>query len=365
MSAYAQQKITKPEIEDMIPQMLCGDSMQRALDFAAYLRANKLRPVWASANSWKCSSKGKGVCYVRLRDGYLSISPYVDYTKECEEFAIKEGLREIVWQNLAFCRRCNPNSCAQRLKEPAETFCGVRRTFWGREFDGICVGGGDAHFHDPDDAQIHCIKKLIDFRRQAIEANGVKKIKYMAEKRRISQTEVIAIDREIKIVGLSLAKAGWAGESARIGDLWSLYTDEHRRLSNAKRPVVEYGLWYRTESGGYDYIIGNEVTDFRETGDEQIGVTIPAGRYIKDTFNAFDFEQLVEEAIGNRAVQKWAEENGLKILGMPPFPVAGIEVYPVERMTRSDGDAADGNFRRDDRIKAKFPSMYTLTPVAP
>ena len=46
------QKKPKPEIENVIPEYLDGDMKKTALDFVAWLRANKMNPVWASANIW-------------------------------------------------------------------------------------------------------------------------------------------------------------------------------------------------------------------------------------------------------------------------------------------------------------------------
>ncbi len=362
MSTYGEQKNTKPQIEDVIPERLTGAKKQLALDLVAYLRANKLSPVWASADSWKCSEKGKGVCYVRLRTGCLSVSPYVDYTKEFEAYAEKENLCGMIWGNLAFCRRCNPRSCAARLGQSEDAFKGVKKTFLGREFDNICAGGGDAHFHDPGEAELECVKKLIDYRRRSIGGNAVPKVKYMSPKRRISKTEVITIAQDIKVVGLSLEKAGWAKRGDKIGDLWGVYADEHRRRVNVRYPITGYGFWF-DRGGDYDYIVGSEVIEFSETGDEQIACTIPAGRYIKDTFNAFDFEELVTDAIMKRNVKNWAAENGLAIKQMPAFPVGGIEVYPVQDMVKPTGEVTNGGFRQDDRLKARFPAMYTLTPV--
>jgi predicted transcriptional regulator YdeE len=364
MSVYEEQKKTKPSVESIIPGYLSGEKERLARDFIAYLRAEKLNPVWASADSWKCGYKNKGVCYVRLRDGYFSVSPYVDYTKDFEAFAAAENFTGMIWKNLAFCRRCNPKSCAARCNEDESTFRGVKKTFLGKEFDNICVGGGDAHFHDPGDAEIACIKKLIGYRRRAIDNNSVQKVKYMAIKKRIDKIEIITLDSEIKVVGLSLEKAGWAKRVEKIGELWGVYSDGHRMKTSAAIPVVEYGFWIE-KSGDYDYIAGSAVTEFGDTGDEQISYAIPAGRYIRHTFNAFDFGDLVEVALqkSGAAVPAWAKENGYVIKRMPPFPVAGIEVYPVQEMVKPEGGATNGTFKRDARIKSKYPAMYTLTPV--
>lgn len=179
--------------------------------------------------------------------------------------------------------------------------------------------------------------------------------------------EVITIKDEIKVVGLSLEKAGWSKNFGKIGELWGVYSDEHRKKTNVKIPVVEYGFIFTKpdDPGDYDYIVGSEVVDFGEIEDELIAFTIPAGRYIKDSFNAKDFGELVCDTLGNRngIVKNWEDENNVNIVNMPPFSVTGIVVYPVQEMVKPEGEVTNENFKHDGRIKSEYPSMYTLTPI--
>lgn len=361
---YTEQKTTKPMIEDIITQLLHGENRQMALDFVAYLRENKMPPTWASANSWKVSFKNKGVCYIKLDQHGRSVwrvNPIIDHTKEYDEFTQRENLRNVIQQNPAYCTRCHPGTCAKACTPSAEedSFSGVRKVYWGVEIAGICRGG-DTSFVNPDAAAIECLMKLFAFRRQTIESNTVKKVKYVAQKRRISKIEVIVLDHDIKVVGLSLAKSGLPQTMESLGALWGMYTDEHRRkIKHVKLPIVNYGI--SLMGGARDYIVGTEVVEFEDVGGDMVTVAIPAGRYIQDTFNAYDFEQLVTETLAAREpkVKQWEEENGITA----QKPAMFVEVYPVQEMVNPQGEVTNENFRQDDRLAALYPVMYTLLPI--
>ena len=275
-SLFKEQKKARPKIEDVIPEYLGGDTRQSALDFVEYLRENNMQPQWSSANSWKFSYKGKGAGHIRIEKDAWSPSPDNDFTKEFEDFVIKEGLRDFLWANPAYCRpECHRHTCAKRHGKTAETYTGVTRKLFGKEFENMCASGGVRFPYNPDEKMVGYIKKLIDFRRRAIETDTISKIKYVSLKNRISKTEVVVIE--------------------------------------------------------------NETTDNT--------VTIPAGKYIKDTFNARDFDDLAILAdMRTEWVKTWAKENGEKIINSLPV----IKVEPAK-----EGKANPH----------ATPPMYILTPV--
>lgn len=146
-----------------------------------------------------------------------------------------------------------------------------------------------------------------------------------------------------------------------LGLLWGMYTDEHRiKTKHVKLPIVEYGISLMS-GGAHDYIVGSEVSRFEDVPSDMVAVTIPAGRYIKDSFNAYDFEQLVTETLPAREpkVKQWEEENGIKV----GKPAMFIEVYPLQEMVAPEDEVTNESFRRDDRLKALHPVMYTLLPI--
>ena len=60
----------KLKIEDEIPHFLDGETKQSALDFAAYMRANRMPLSWQSTNSWKANHKAQNVCVIRLSENF-------------------------------------------------------------------------------------------------------------------------------------------------------------------------------------------------------------------------------------------------------------------------------------------------------
>ena len=171
ISAIAiEQKKTKPKIEDVIPYYLDGNMKKTALDFVSYLHENKMKPVWASANAWKVSYKSKGVCYVRLHRGEIEknnwnskswvIEPRIFNYDEYEEQIVNEKLQDIIWKNLYYCKFCHPAPCK------------IRNTkLLGKEVKGICGGRPPAWFWDPGEAEINCVKRLLEFEKNFIEKN--------------------------------------------------------------------------------------------------------------------------------------------------------------------------------------------------
>lgn len=157
-----------------------------------------------------------------------------------------------------------------------------------------------------------------------------------------SQTEIIILDHAIHIVGLNLQKSGLPLNSDSIGEMWNIWgksSDERRpKINNLISPIVEYGICLNNVP---DYAVGSAVSEFSGIDDGLFTYTIPAGRYIKDTFNAEDFQKLIGEEMSSRNVKKWARENHLKINGD-----LTVEVYSMETCEN-----------------VEFPEIYTLTPI--
>jgi len=157
---------------------------------------------------------------------------------------------------------------------------------------------------------------------------------------------------EIRVVGLSLGKLGWPkhGDGGIYPKMWHLFDAEYRaKVKNMIAPFVGYWFWYNepNDKDGYDYLIGGAVADFEDVDGAMTTFTIPAGRYIRHTFNAEDFGKLVDGALADsrKSVEKWAEENNVKIVNMPKSPTQDIQVYP------------------EVELGFEHPSMYTLTPI--
>jgi len=157
----------RPEIEDVICKYLTGDSRQNALEFAAWLKKNKMKPQMQSSDySWKFSYKGKGVGYFRLGDGYVNTRGknawYADLkfriNDKSNEFLHNEGLSELFYQNIKYCRKCG-GLCAP----------GIDITENGKEHKNVCVNGFSYEFWLPITASMECIVKIIGYIRNEID----------------------------------------------------------------------------------------------------------------------------------------------------------------------------------------------------
>ena len=178
VTSFHVQKKTKAKIEDVIPHYLKGDTQKAALDFAAYLLANKMQLKWDAWNTWKAFSKNKVLCWVKLnlfvRPISLVVSPCLTNINEYEHIVISEGWQDFVLDNF---RRCNPR-CAGR--HSGGELCGVDVTLFGKEVSGICrerfyINNKRVDFENPDEIAINRIKKLLELERTARENESVEK----------------------------------------------------------------------------------------------------------------------------------------------------------------------------------------------
>lgn len=153
-----------------------------------------------------------------------------------------------------------------------------------------------------------------------------------------SSTEVITIDKEIKVVGLSLQKSSLPISFDSLGKLWGVYGERYRgKVKNTIIPIVEYAICLNRVP---DYITGCAVMEIEDIEEGCLSYVIQPGKYIKDTFNAETFHQLTAEIMEKRNVKAWAKANNVKI-----NKEFSIEVYPIEAIENHNVE------------------MYTLTPV--
>ena len=172
---WKNQKNIRPKIEDVVVDILHGDALKNALDFFAYLRANKMNPQWSSANAWKINYKKQSVCHIRAygsahyndlnEPGSWHIQPYIG---EYNESQLSDEFKQVVWKNIKHCPFCG--NC--RLKF---------RTIFGKEYHNACEG--KIAFKNPNVEAIECAKKLIELRREAIQNNKVEKHTYIPANR--------------------------------------------------------------------------------------------------------------------------------------------------------------------------------------
>jgi hypothetical protein len=156
--------------------MLNGDKLEAASDFAAYLRAEKLNPVWAGIhNAWKAVYKGKPLLYIRLDcrlwnaniNAKWVITPYLINLDSYEDEIIKEGLQDMVLSGFWYCKvTVNGEYCGNRCARAAD------KTILGKDLKGLCNGNfysgrNWVWYYDPDEKTIESIKRLLEFEKQA------------------------------------------------------------------------------------------------------------------------------------------------------------------------------------------------------
>jgi len=161
--------------------------------------------------------------------------------------------------------------------------------------------------------------------------------------------EIVTLD-EIRLIGLSFKKLGWAKDCGKYPQMWELLNTHHRaNMKNIVQPFTAYWFWYNepTDAGRHSYYIGGHVSCFEDVDEALVTFVIPARKYIKHSFNSYDFFKLVDGVLSesNDKVKQWAEENALEIVHMPESPTQSIQVYP------------------ERELQAQYPAMYTLTPI--
>lgn len=184
VSLYQQQKATKPLIEDVIPEYLDDDMKKSALDFIAYLRANKMKPAWTLTNQWKAVYKGRNICRITLspwnqhKKYKWVVTAYLEHIKDYEAIIINEELQNFVWDNVFYCvQKPKESFPAEELRNYALRWpcniwgCapGKNITICGKELTNICRNSNRQYFwfHDPDEATINCIIRLLELEQKA------------------------------------------------------------------------------------------------------------------------------------------------------------------------------------------------------
>jgi hypothetical protein len=174
----------KPKLEDIIPEYLDGDMRRTALDFVEYMRTNKMSPSYRPSLRYKCNYKGKGICTIRLPRGhtdnefdqpwmpdgnrtknYWAVVPELNHFNDYESIMVDEGFKDIILdrKNIYFC-----NGCHGRINEECNP--NPNRTILDREFKGLC-GRAFFWFFNPGEAEIDCIKRLLELEQKARTAS--------------------------------------------------------------------------------------------------------------------------------------------------------------------------------------------------
>ena len=150
------------KIEDIINEVLIGDTLKNALDFTAFLENNDMI---AGGEHGEVSYKGKCVCYMHLGGSTQKPDPWTiwidgNYNDEQEDISINTHTKELAWANVNICTSCGCGS------QP-----GKRKIIFGKEFDNVC--NADMAFYAPDSQTLECVKQLLIMRKSLIDKNKV------------------------------------------------------------------------------------------------------------------------------------------------------------------------------------------------
>jgi len=178
--------------------------------------------------------------------------------------------------------------------------------------------------------------------------------------------EIVTINEEIKMVGLSFAKCTQTG-SFKVNSPFDLYSRDsfalQEKINNVKHPKTCYAVWQKD----VDAIVGNEVTDFGGQEELFVPFTIPTGKYAKVSWNAETFSELVMDAMKKSrersGVDVFLENNNFVV----PDDALHIEVYPHEMMCVGKEHGPEWAFTIENVFITtpitQYPEMYTLMTV--
>ena len=153
-------------IEKAIKRNLRGENLKHALDFAAFLRANKMSFVreggyWKDKLYWSVKSKNEYMCFILIGVEHPGEVPdrwivWADNSgSKCfEDVPLDERLKEIAWANVDICGGCG--HCAG----------GTRKVLFGKGFDNVCLT--PMRFLNPDAGTLAFMKKMVEIRKDDI-----------------------------------------------------------------------------------------------------------------------------------------------------------------------------------------------------
>ena len=148
------QNNVKPKIEEIASEYLSGEALRNLLDFAAWMRANKMTPTFAN-KSKKGVNYTSRVCYLKLRRNSWYIWPAGRQKEYANAFLACEELKELVSASLAPCLEGCSHQCN------AGSGCIVM--VCGKRFEHKC-GCCPVRFHNPDAEALKTIKQIIEIR---------------------------------------------------------------------------------------------------------------------------------------------------------------------------------------------------------
>ena len=157
-------------VEELIADVLKGETQKNALDFIAFLKASDI-PFNYADNFLDVHLQGRNVCSVLITGSDEKPGPWTIWSEQepgtwvtwpdgeqgdaCRNVSVDERTKENAWANVNYCANCG-GDCAP----------GKRKTVLGKAYDGLCSSA--LSFTDPDAAMLDCAKKMVEARRNDI-----------------------------------------------------------------------------------------------------------------------------------------------------------------------------------------------------
>jgi len=170
-SFYQKQGKARPKLEDVLNDYLDGDNLKNALEFTAWLRANKMAPQYISGHlsggmgmAWsviygKKENKANRVCHIKLYNNSWYICPSGDYY---DDFMNNDELEQLITSNLNPC-----TGIETRCSHMCNSGMGHTMTFFGKNISKLCVGF-TIRLRNIEDAMLVKVKEVIENRNNTI-----------------------------------------------------------------------------------------------------------------------------------------------------------------------------------------------------
>ena len=183
-----------------------------------------------------------------------------------------------------------------------------------------------------------------------------------------NNVELVTLNEEIKVVGLSYNECKRTG-LLTLKSPFDLYGRDsfeiQSRIKNVKYPQIGYAVGIMGNAD-QDLIVGKEVTDCDGQDEIYGSYIIPAGRYLKVSFNAKNFEELVQEILP-KSGELFNVDAFLKSHNLIKDHVLYIEVYPHETccVGQDNGPGWGPKYMAASMTApaTPYPEMYTLHTV--
>ena len=142
-------------IENKMKDVLNGDTLKHALDFAAFLRANELSPEsHDSGHGWSI----KGIGFIMVNGAVEEPGPWTIWFDSCDfgdSGPVGDDLKETAWAHASICGHFSSGGkncgCGDQP--------GFHRTIFEKQFENRCHS--PLMFTDPDAKTLKNVQKLL------------------------------------------------------------------------------------------------------------------------------------------------------------------------------------------------------------